>query len=79
MGNWVKAGIVSAAIIGLGYGLYKTTVPNDREIFERLPPHVQEQLNKEASERKKQKEALMANMRQAAQPEQTPIWHTNSK
>ncbi|KAI3623756.1 hypothetical protein GLX27_001880 [Malassezia furfur] len=43
--NWARAFTGSAVIIGIGVALLKYTVPNEKEMYDNLPPDLKRQVD----------------------------------
>ncbi|KAH8548206.1 hypothetical protein BGW37DRAFT_523643 [Umbelopsis sp. PMI_123] len=77
MSKVVKAVTWGTAIIGLGYGLMKFTVPNEDEMRNRLTPSLRREADKIKSDNAEKQHALAERIREAASSDK-PIWDESS-
>ncbi|KAI9314409.1 hypothetical protein BX666DRAFT_1966282 [Dichotomocladium elegans] len=73
MSKTVKGLVYAGAIIGVGYGLMKFTVPTEDELISRLPPHLQHDALERQRESRERHKIFMEQMRQAAYSDK-PTW-----
>ncbi|KAF9050641.1 hypothetical protein BDZ89DRAFT_586299 [Hymenopellis radicata] len=81
---WVKMTLTSIGLIGLGYGLMKTTVPTEEELYSRMAPDLQRRVDaRRAARLAMEKEAMQQGKAQTHDEEQDPdsqkpVWANSS-
>ncbi|KAI8049025.1 hypothetical protein BDF22DRAFT_657985 [Syncephalis plumigaleata] len=70
---FLKATLVSTAIMMVGYGFYKYTVPNRDEFVAALPEEVKHRLGQQKDEQRRRNQYILDQIRQNAESDR-PAW-----